>query len=136
MPGMKRKLIHLHTGKLSVVFASLAVACFTITTNISAAGKPSSGAEAETLGPGRLIIVRAVNLGPTIVGLKIDGVQMAPIAFNRRYDAPIAAGSHVLTVYPVVSREGAKPTERRLNVAAGKTYTLTAKRADIEIVLQ
>ena len=136
MPGMKRKRIHLHTGKLSVVVASLAVACFTITTNISAAGKPSSVAEPEAVGAGRLIIVRAVNLSSTIVGLKIDGVQMAPIVYNRQYDAPIAAGSHVLTVYPVVSREGARPTERRLNVEPGKTYTLTAKRADIEIVLQ
>jgi hypothetical protein len=136
MPGMKRKRIHLRTGKLSVAIASLAVVCFTITTNISAAAKPSSVAEPEAVGAGRLIIVRAVNLGPTIVGLKIDGVQMTPIAYNRRYDAPIAAGSHVLTVYPVVSREGARPTEKRLNVEPGKTYTLTAKRADIEIVLQ
>jgi len=128
---MKSKRIHLPTGKLSIVVVSLALACLTITAHISAAGKPSSDVAA-----GRLIIVRAVNLGPTLVGLKIDGVEMHPIAYNRRYDAPIAAGSHVLTVFPVISREGSKPTEKRLNVEPGKTYTFTAKRSDILIILQ
>ena len=136
MSGMKRKRIHLDTGKLTVIVAALAIAYFTITANISAAGKPPSGAELEETTGGRLIIVRAVDLGSTVVGLKIDGVQMTPITFNRRYDASIASGSHVLTVFPVVSREGARPTERRLNVEPGRTYTLTAKRDDIEIVLQ
>jgi hypothetical protein len=133
---MKRRIIHLDPGRFFVVVALLAVACLAMTTNISATGKPPTGAELKGVTSGRLIILRAVNLGPTIVGLKIDGVAMAPLAYNRRYDAPISAGSHVLTVYPVVSREGARPTEKRVNVEPGRTYTFTAKRVDIEIVLQ
>lgn len=136
MPGMKKKRIHLDPRKLFLIVVSLAVVCLTIWANISAAEKPVSGADLESVTGGRLIILRAVNLGPTIVGLKIDGVPKTPIAFNRRYDAPIAAGSHVLTVYPVVSREGARPTEKRVNVQPGRTYTFTAKGVDIEIVLQ
>ena len=85
---------------------------------------------------GRLVIKRGPNLGPTIVGLKIDGVETEKISYNRTYNAPIAAGSHVLTVYPVVSLEGARPTETRVNIEAGKTYTFTALRKDIQIVLK
>ena len=69
------------------------------------------------------------------MGLKIDGKEAAQITYNRRYDAPLAAGSHTLTVYPVVSR-GAKPTEIRVNVEPGRTYTFTAARQDIQLVLQ
>jgi hypothetical protein len=85
---------------------------------------------------GRLVIVRSAALGPTIVGLRIDGVEMTKITFNRRYDAPLAAGEHVLTVYPLPSLEGARPTQTKLNVQSGKTYTFTAARDDIQIVLK
>jgi hypothetical protein len=70
------------------------------------------------------------------VGLKIDGKEAAKLSYNRSYDAPLAAGPHTLTVYPVVSRGGAKPTETRVNVEPGKTYRFTAARKDIQLVLQ
>jgi hypothetical protein len=85
---------------------------------------------------GRLVIVRSASLGPTIVGLKIDGVETAKITYNRRYDTSLAAGEHVLTVYPLPSLEGARPTETKVNVQPGKTYTFTAARDDIQIVLK
>ena len=102
-----------------------------------------SGAEKKAPTPaegnqpaGRLVIVRSASLGPTVVALKIDGVETAKITYNRRYDAPLAAGQHVLTVYPLPSREGARPTETKVNVQPGKTYTFTAARDDIQIVLK
>jgi hypothetical protein len=101
-----------------------------------AAGKTSPNPARETRPAGRLVIMRSASLGPTVVGLRIDGVETAKITFNRRYDAPLAAGQHVLTVYPLVSREGARPTDTRVNVESGKTYTFTAARQDIQIVLQ
>jgi len=110
------------------------IGCALATEALSAAEKKASTQSDQAMG--RLVIKRAANLGPTIVGLKIDGVQTDQISYNRTYNAPIAAGSHVLTVYPVVSREGAKPTETRVNVEAGKTYTFTAAREDIQIVLK
>jgi len=87
-------------------------------------------------GVGRLVIVRAANLGATIVGLKIDGKEVDRITYNRRYDAPIAAGTHVLTTYPVVSYENARPVEARINIEPGRTYSFTAKRLDIQVVLR
>jgi len=104
------------------------------TESLSAAEKTASTQSNQAMG--RLVIRRAPNLGPTVVGLMIDGVQTDKITYNRSYNAPIAAGSHVLTVYPVVSLEGAKPTETHVNIEAGKTYTFTAARKDIQIVLK
>ncbi len=108
------------------------VGCALATGTLSAAEK----APQNDKGMGRLIIKRAPNLGPTIVGLKIDGVQTDKITYNRSYNAPIAAGAHVLTVYPVVSLEGARPTDTHVNVEPGKTYTFTAARKDIQVVLR
>ena len=49
---------------------------------------------------------------------------------------PLAVGQHVVAVVPIPSREFAKPTETRLTVEKGKTYTFTAKRDDVTIVLK
>lgn len=135
---MNRTQTHLYQGKLMAAVACVAIAWLVITPgNVSAAGKPaSSTAQKTVIGAGRLIVVRQANLGATIVGLKIDGVQTAQITPNRRYDAPLAAGSHVLTVFPVFSLEGARPTERRLTVEPGKTYTLAAAKQDAQVVLK
>jgi len=108
--------------------------CALATGTLSAAEKKASAPNDK--GMGRLVIKRAANLGPTVVGLKVDGVPTDKISYNRTYNAPIAAGSHVLTVYPVISLEGAKPTDTHLNVEPGKTYTFTAARKDIQIVLK
>ncbi|MEO8440418.1 MAG: hypothetical protein ABI540_09375 [Spartobacteria bacterium] len=123
-------------GRNLLLAAGLAIACFAFASgNISAADKPSPAPAKADAAPGRLIIVRAANLGPQIVNLKIDGVQKAQISYNRRYDAPLAAGAHVLTVSPVIGRT-ASPTVTRVIVAPGKTYTFTAAWQDTEIVLQ
>ena len=120
----------------------LIVTCFAIglflghPVNASAAGKGSPSPAQNELAPGRLVIRRSATLGPTIVGLKIDGKEAAQLSYNRSYNAPLAAGSHILTVYPVVSLESAKPTEIRVNVEPGKTYKFTVARKDIELVLQ
>ena len=128
---------HLHHSSLLLIVTCFAIGLFLgHPVNASAAGKGSPPPAQNELAAGRLVIVRAATLGPTIVGLKIDGKEAAQITYNRRYDAPLAAGSHILTVYPVVSLKGAKPTEIRVNVEPGKTYTFTAARQDIQLVLQ
>jgi hypothetical protein len=102
----------------------------------SDAGKPSPAAAQKNQEAGRLIIQRSAVLGTTVVGLSIDGVQTAKINYNGRYDAPLATGQHVLTVVPIPNREFAQPTQARVTVLPGKTYTFTAKRKDVAIVLQ
>jgi hypothetical protein len=104
---------------------------------VSAAEKKSSPAPMQEMkAPGRLVIFRGPALGPTIIGLRVDGVSVGQIAYNRRYDAPLAAGSHVITVYPVNSLENARPTDRKVDVEPGRTYSFTAVRKDIGIVLK
>ena len=128
---------HLQRSSLMLIVTCLAIGLFLgYPVNASAAGKESPAPVQNELAAGRLVIMRSATLGPTIVGLKIDGKEVAQISYNRSYNAPLAAGSHILTVYPVVSLEGAKPTEIRVNVEPGKTYKFTAARQDIQLVLQ
>ena len=128
---------HLQHSSLLLVVTCFAIGLFLgHPVNALAAGKASPAPAQNELAAGRLVIVRSATLGPTIVGLKIDGKEAAQITYNRRYAAPLAAGSHTLTVYPVVSLKGAKPTEIRVNVEPGKTYKFTAARQDIQLVLQ
>ena len=128
---------HLQHSSLMLIVICLAIGLFLgHPVNALAAGKGSPAPAQNELAAVRLVIVRSATLGPTIVGLKIDGKEAAQITYNRRYDAPLAAGSHTLTVYPVVSLKGAKPTETRVNVEPGKTYKFTAARQDIQLILQ
>src|SRR5262245_41141947 len=122
---------------LSLIVTCLAIGLFVgHPLSLWAAGKAKPAPAQNAQAPGRLVIVRGASLGPTVVTLKIDGQKAADISYNRRYDAPLAAGPHTLTVYPAVSLEGAKPTERQINVEPGKTYTFTAARQDIQLVLK
>ena len=122
---------------LWLAVAALAIAWFAFACgNISAADKASLSPAKTTQAPGRLIILRAANIGPQIVGLEIDGVQTALISYNRRYDASLAAGPHVLRVFPVIGRWTVSTQDRRLIVESGKTYTFTAIWKHVGILLQ
>ena len=119
--------LHLDVRNLMRAAAGIAIAWFAfIPGGISASGKSSPEPAETAQAPGRLIIVRSPNIGPQIVGLEIDGVQTAWISYNRRYDAPLAAGPHVLTVFPVIGGGTSSMEERRLSVEPGKTYLFTA----------
>jgi hypothetical protein len=135
--GLPMKNTYHHPNRSLFVLAT--VACLAIgwagITPVDA-GKPSLTAAPKTQETGRLVILRSANLGSAVVGLKIDGMQTALINFNGRYDAPLAAGKHALTVAPVPPREAAQPTQTQVTVEKGKTYTFTARRADVNIVLQ
>lgn len=121
----------------SLVAAALAIGFVVGQAELFAAQKKEMPAMAAApQATGTLVVKRAPNLGPTIVGLKIDGRDVDKIGYNRSYNAPISAGSHVLTTWPVVSRDGARPVDTRIDVESGKTYTLTASRLDIQIVLR
>lgn len=104
---------------------------------VLAASKTASAAKQEqTQQPGRLIIARAANLGTVIVGVSIDGKEVMKINFGGKYDAPLAAGPHVISVVPVGSRERPEATETRVTVHPGQTYKFTAKRSDVSVVLK
>lgn len=124
---MSNARFHPDGRNLVLAAAGVAVAWFALMHGaISASAKPASEPVETAQAPGRLIIVRSPNVGPQIVGLEIDGVQTARISYNRRYDAPLAAGPHVLTVFPVIGGGTSSMKERRLTVEPGKTYVFTA----------
>ena len=135
---MKMLSSYLNQRGLTMIVASLATCWFLSSPELgSAAEKKSSPAPMQEMKPaGRLVVVRGATLGPTIVGLRVDGAKVAEISYNRRYDAPLAAGSHVITVYAVNSQDMGKPTDIRVNVESGKTYTFTAVRQDVNLVLR
>jgi hypothetical protein len=134
---MHKTRLHLHGRNLMLTVACVAIAWFAVSPgNILAADKSSPARANTAQAPGRLVVVRAANLGTIVVNLKIDGVQAADIYQTRRYDAPLAAGPHVLTVSPTSRFEQSQPTEKRLTVEPGKTYTFTAKLDDVQIVLK
>ena len=87
-------------------------------------------------GTGKLVIVRSANLGLTVIGVSIDGEQKAKINYNGRFEAPLSVGPHVITTVPIPNREHAQPAQTRVNVEKGKTYTFTAARSDVSIVLK
>ncbi|HXI74712.1 MAG TPA: hypothetical protein VNG94_03950 [Pyrinomonadaceae bacterium] len=92
-----------------VVFSGVSVA--------NAAAKPG----------GRLIVIRAANFGwNVVVNLKVDGQTVANIVQGRRYDHPIPAGRHLLTITAVPNIVLSYPTSITVNVRPGGTYIFTA----------
>src|SRR5262245_51462284 len=85
----------------------------------AAADKPAPAAAPKNEGSGHLVIVRAANLGTAIIGFSIDGKQVRKLNFNEKYDAPISAGPHTLSVVPVPNSEHATPNDLKLTVETG-----------------
>jgi len=103
---------------------------------VAAAGKPSAAAATQNQAAGRLVIKRSAHLGSSLVNLSIDGKQVAKIGFNGNYEGPLAAGSHVITVFPIAGREHPQPYTTRITVEPGKTYTFTLVRSDVSVILK
>lgn len=100
------------------------------------AGKAAPAPAQQTQDMGKLVIVRSANLGQTVVEVSIDGAQKARLSFGGHYETPLAVGPHVVTTLPMPNREHAQPSQTRINVQRGKTYTFTAVRSDVAIVLK
>ena len=132
---MQKSYFHPMRGILVVILVCATIAWGAVGPASALAGKPSPAAAPTIQGTGRLVIKRAPNLGPTVVKLSIDGVDTAHINFNRTYDAPLAAGPHVLTVASIPNRES-RPVDKHVTMEPGKTYTFTAKRSDYQLVLE
>ena len=119
---------------LAIICAAVA---FVLPEGVSGADKSSSPAkQQQNQQAGRLIIVRSFKLGSVVVGVSIDGKEVAKINFGNSYDAPIAAGPHLITVVPLGNREHAQPGQTRLTVQPGQTYKFTATQSDVSIILK
>jgi hypothetical protein len=86
---------------------------------------------------GRLIVIRVANFGWNVAAnLKIDGRTVANIVQGRKYDHPIAAGRHVLTVSAVPNVIMSESSSITLNVRPGGTYIFTAMWDSYHVYLQ
>jgi hypothetical protein len=85
---------------------------------------------------GRLIILRAPNFGWNLaLNIQMDGRTVANVVQGRRYDHPVPAGRHVLTVSAVPSYYSYQPMSTVLNVRPGRTYVFTAIWQDSDRVV-
>jgi hypothetical protein len=83
---------------------------------------------------GRLVVERFPTLGWNVaVRLKIDGTPVANISQSQRYDAPLSAGHHRLTVSTMSNTEA---TSIELNVRPGRTEVFTAMWDSDRVVLR
>jgi hypothetical protein len=98
---------------------------------------PAATFARDTYRGGRLIVQRAADFGTGLaVHLWIDGIDVANIIRDRRFDGFVPAGHHVLTVLAVPNSEFRPPTSIRLNVQPGHTYVFTAVWESDRIVLR
>ena len=86
----------------------------------------SQAAQPSSTGNGRLVVQRSPAFGSKeFLQLSIDG-KVHNIAPGSRYDQPISAGHHVLTVDAPRNQHPATPMS--LTVDPGQTYAFTATR--------
>jgi hypothetical protein len=86
---------------------------------------------------GRLVVIRVANFGWNVAAnLKIDGRTVANIVQGRKYDHPIPAGRHVLTISAVPNAIMSEPSSITVNVRPGGTYIFTAMWDSYHVYLQ
>jgi|SRR4030095_10110713 hypothetical protein len=86
----------------------------------------SQAAQPSSTDSGRLVVERSPKLGSyEYLRLSIDG-EMHNIGPGSRYDQPIPAGQHVLTLATPSNQQ--QPTSISLTVEPGQTYAFTATR--------
>ena len=102
------------------------------TASASTASMPASSSK----NAGRLIIQRAANMGSGLVlNISIDGKQVAALPRGQTYSGSISPGQHVVSVLLVPNQLNLPPTQKRLSVQAGQTYSFTAMWQGDTVVL-
>jgi hypothetical protein len=107
--------MHLKSGFVRV----LAILAFAIAICMS-----SQAAQPSSTDSGRLVVQRSPAFGKEYLRLSIDG-EFHNLGPGSRYDQPISAGHHVLTVDAPKNQH---PTSISLTVDPGHTYAFTATR--------
>ena len=119
------KILNYVSGKLIMVAIAFSVAA---STPIQARGARSNSASARSEDDARLVVTREANFGTfEFLNLFVDGVHVADLGLNQRYDAELPPGQHDLSVTTTPQTYMYEPpTHRRVNARPGKTYAFTA----------
>ena len=82
--------------------------------------------------PSRLVIHRSANFGTYMsINVYIDGVLAGHIPFNKKYDALVPSGHHVIALEQTPRRGAAfVVSEQRINLAPGATSVFTVVTTD------
>jgi hypothetical protein len=122
----------------------VALACATLSGCETSSTGASSTASASTASmpasssknAGRLIIQRVADLGTAeILNISIDGKQVAAIPRGQTYSGSLSPGQHVVSVLAIPNALHLRPTQKRLSVQAGQTYSFTAMWQGERLVL-
>lgn len=99
--------------------------CETTSTGASSSTSPASTvASAQS---GRLVIRRVANIGTGLVlNVSVDGRHVASVSEGQTYNGSLSAGSHVVSVILEPNAMNLAPTQKRITVQKGQTYTFTA----------
>ena len=93
-------------------------------------GASSSTSPASTVASaqsGRLVIRRVANIGTSLVlNVSVDGKHVASVSEGQTYNGSLSAGPHVVSVILEPNAMSLTPTQKRITVQKGQTYTFTA----------
>jgi len=97
------------------------------TTGGGASSSTSSASTMASADSGRLVIKRVANIGSALVlNVSIDGKHVALVARGQTYNGSLSAGPHVVSVILEPNGMNLAPTQKRITVQKGQTYTFTA----------
>ncbi len=97
------------------------------TTGGGASSSTSSASTMASADSGRLVIKRVANIGTALVlNVSIDGKFVASVGEGRTYKGSMSAGPHIVSVILEPNAMNLAPTQKRITVQKGQTYTFTA----------
>ena len=110
----------------SLIFMALSVGIFS---GCGATGSSSNATAATTVNAnsGSLVINRAANMGSGLfLHLSIDGKRVANLSPGQHYSGSLSAGPHLVSVILEPNDFNLAPTQKKITVQPGQTYTFTA----------
>ena len=118
---------------VSIKLVMIAIACsFAASAPIQAQEPKVNSASGDNP---RLVVTRAANFGTfEFIDLFVDGVQVADLGFNQKYDGVLSPGQHVVSITTEPNDYLEKPSERRVSAKPGQTYAFTSPWKDAEDV--
>jgi hypothetical protein len=97
------------------------------TTGTGASSSTSPASTVASAQSGRLVIRRVANIGTSLVlNVSVDGRHVASVSEGQTYRGSLSAGPHVVSVILDPNAMNLAPTQKRITVQKGQTYTFTA----------
>ena len=131
LSGMK-KIVYL-SSSLIVIALSVAIFSGCGTTGSSSNATTTTTANANS---GRLVINRAANMGSALfLNVSIDGKHVGSYGEGQSYNGFLSEGPHLVSVTLEPNQLNLTPTQKRITVTKGHTYTFTAMWQGDSVVL-